>query len=141
MLISGFLGATQGVRYWLQAPKNQGKRRCLTADSARQSRLSIIIRRSARDQLRTFIAGSSGQLSSEPALAGAVDAKSEDEAMAEVYDEASKVVAKRGTVVVDGPDGVDVALTPEAATDTSELLLEAAAEAAAQRRVAESEAD
>jgi hypothetical protein len=30
------------------------------------------------------------------------------------YDEASKVSAKEGEVLVDGPDAVDVKLTPEA---------------------------
>lgn len=41
-----------------------------------------------------------------------------------IYDEASKVSAKDGTVIVDGPDGVDVNLTPAAALEISEQLLE-----------------
>ena len=56
--------------------------------------------------------------------------------MARVYNEASDVVAKDGNVVVDGPDGVDVSLTPEAAGDTSDRLLKASAQAAGQRRAA-----
>ena len=49
------------------------------------------------------------------------------------YDEASKVSAKDGDVVVDGPDGVDVKLSPEAAVETSDRLLEAGGEAQGQR--------
>jgi len=30
-----------------------------------------------------------------------------------VYDEATKVTAKNGEVILDGPDGVDVKLTPK----------------------------
>lgn len=41
-----------------------------------------------------------------------------------VYNEASKVDAEEGVVYVDGPDGVSVALTPEAAIETSDMLLE-----------------
>jgi hypothetical protein len=52
----------------------------------------------------------------------------------ELYDEATKVSADKGEVVLDGPDGVDVRLTPEAALETSDNLLEAAATAAGQRR-------
>ncbi len=55
--------------------------------------------------------------------------------MTKVYNEASQVSAKDGNVVVDGPDGVDVSLTPEAAADTSDRLLEASAHAAGQRHV------
>jgi len=54
-----------------------------------------------------------------------------------LYDEATKVSAKRGEVVLDGPDGVDVRLTPEAALETSEHLLDGATEAAGQRREAQ----
>lgn len=39
-----------------------------------------------------------------------------------VYDEASNVDAEDGTVVVVGPDSVDVRLTPDAAEETSERL-------------------
>jgi len=54
-----------------------------------------------------------------------------------LYDEATKVSAKRGEVVLDGPDGVDVRLTPEAALETSEHLLDRATEVAGQRREAQ----
>ncbi|MBA3834841.1 MAG: hypothetical protein M3448_07520 [Pseudomonadota bacterium] len=50
-----------------------------------------------------------------------------------VYDEASNVVADKGAVVVKGPDAVDVRLTPGAAEETSEWLLEAAMMARGQR--------
>jgi hypothetical protein len=50
-----------------------------------------------------------------------------------VYDEASAVEARDGTVSVDGPDGVDVRLSPEAAMETSDRLLEGAAEAQGQQ--------
>ena len=49
------------------------------------------------------------------------------------YDEPSNVSAKDGDVVVDGPDGVDVKLTPSAAVETSDRLLDAGAEAQGQR--------
>ena len=49
------------------------------------------------------------------------------------YDEPSKVEAEDGVVAVDGPDGVDVKLTPEAAIETSDRLLEKSAEARGQR--------
>ena len=52
-----------------------------------------------------------------------------------VYDEASTVTAEDGTVVVDGPDHVDVVVTPEAAVETGERLIEGAAHAAGQRRL------
>ena len=52
----------------------------------------------------------------------------------ETYNEATKVSAEDGEVVLDGPDGVDVRLTPEAAQQTSDNLLEGAATAAGQRR-------
>ncbi len=57
--------------------------------------------------------------------------------MPELFDEATKVVAKHGDVVLDGPDGVDVALTPDAALTTSDRLLAAAAEARGQQVSAE----
>jgi len=53
------------------------------------------------------------------------------------YDEASEVTAEDGQVMIDGPDGVAVSLTPEAAIDTSERLADKAAEAAGQRRMDE----
>ena len=49
------------------------------------------------------------------------------------YDTPSRVSAEEGDVVVAGPDGVDVALTPDAAIETSERLLDRAAEAQGQR--------
>lgn len=52
-----------------------------------------------------------------------------------MYDEATKVTAENGEVVLDGPDGVDVRLTPEAAQQTSDSLMEGAATAAGQRRL------
>jgi len=54
--------------------------------------------------------------------------------MPKVYDNASDVSAEDGSVFVDGPDGVAVALTPEAAQETSNRLLEQAATASGQRR-------
>jgi hypothetical protein len=53
-----------------------------------------------------------------------------------VYDEASTVEARDGAVSVDGPDGVDVRLSPEAALETSDRLLESAAEAQGQQAAA-----
>ena len=50
-----------------------------------------------------------------------------------VYDEATKVDAEDGTVVLDGPDGVDVLMTPEAAAETSDRLLRGAAQARGQQ--------
>jgi hypothetical protein len=52
-----------------------------------------------------------------------------------VYDEPSKVCAKDGLLIVDGPDGVAVTVTPEAAVETSQRLLEKETEAAGQRRL------
>jgi hypothetical protein len=49
-----------------------------------------------------------------------------------IYDTPSEVEAEDGTVAVDGPDGVDVHLTPEAAAETSERLLFGAAKAQGQ---------
>ena len=40
-----------------------------------------------------------------------------------IYDSASKVQAEDGVVTVDGPDAVDVKLTPDAAAETSDRLL------------------
>ena len=55
----------------------------------------------------------------------------------EVYSKASDVSAEDGVVNVDGPDGVDVGLTPEAALETSYRLLDGAATAVGQRVQAE----
>jgi hypothetical protein len=49
------------------------------------------------------------------------------------YTEASKVTAKNGDVLVDGPDGVDVKLSPGAAVETSDRLLANATKAQGQR--------
>ncbi len=53
----------------------------------------------------------------------------------EIYSEPSKVNAQDGHVVVDGPDGVDVSLTPESAEETADRLFQASAKAAGQRRL------
>ena len=53
----------------------------------------------------------------------------------QVYDEPSDVSALDGAVELDGPDAVDVAMTPEAAEETSDRLAEHAAKAAGQRRL------
>ncbi len=49
-----------------------------------------------------------------------------------LHDEASAVTAEHGQVLVDGPDGVAVSLTPDAAVETSDRLLSAAVEAQGQ---------
>ena len=53
----------------------------------------------------------------------------------EVYEDPSEVKAVDGSVEVDGPDAVDIALTPEAAEETSERLLGQAFKARGQRRM------
>lgn len=52
-----------------------------------------------------------------------------------VYDEPSKVEADDGAVNVDGPDAVDVKLTPEAAEKTADDLTDEAVRARGQRRL------
>ena len=52
-----------------------------------------------------------------------------------VYDEVTKVTASSGDVHLDGPDGVDVKVTPEAAEATADELIKGAMEAAGQRRL------
>jgi hypothetical protein len=52
-----------------------------------------------------------------------------------VYDEPSEVKAVDGQVDVDGPDAVDVSLTPEAAEETSERLLQQSFKARGQTRL------
>jgi hypothetical protein len=52
----------------------------------------------------------------------------------ETYDKPSEVASEDGRVLVDGPDGVDVALTPEAALETGGRLIDEAAKAAGQKR-------
>ena len=51
-----------------------------------------------------------------------------------LYDDATKVTAEDGEVILDGPDGVDVKVTPEAAEQTAINLEDAAVEARGQRR-------
>ena len=43
------------------------------------------------------------------------------------YDTPSKITAEDGEVMVDGPDGVAFSLTPDAAAETSDRMLEQAA--------------
>jgi hypothetical protein len=50
-----------------------------------------------------------------------------------VYDEATEVDAEDGKVVLDGPDGVAVLMTPEAALETSDRLLFGASQAKGQQ--------
>lgn len=52
-----------------------------------------------------------------------------------IYDEPTEVTAKNGNVILDGPDHVDVVVTPEAAVETGERLIDKAAHAAGQRRM------
>ena len=51
------------------------------------------------------------------------------------YEDPSDVHAVDGKVEVDGPDAVDVTLTPEAAEETSDRLIKEATRAAGQRRL------
>lgn len=48
-------------------------------------------------------------------------------------DEPSEVDAEDGEVIVDGPDGVAVSMTPEAAAETSDRLFTGAAKARGQQ--------
>jgi hypothetical protein len=52
-----------------------------------------------------------------------------------VHDEPSKVNADDGAVAMDGPDAVDVQLTPEAAEETADRLTDEAVMARGQRRL------
>jgi hypothetical protein len=52
-----------------------------------------------------------------------------------IYDEASRVDASDGIVDVDGPDAVDIKLTPQAAAETSDRLLRGAFKASGQKRM------
>lgn len=52
-----------------------------------------------------------------------------------VYDEPSSVDARDGNVHAEGPDEVDVELTPEAAEETADRLTERAVVARGQRRL------
>jgi hypothetical protein len=51
----------------------------------------------------------------------------------ELFDQPTEVSAAEGEVVLHGPDGVDVKLTPEAARETSTRLWDSAAKATSQR--------
>ena len=51
----------------------------------------------------------------------------------DIYDEAGNVDADEGNVHLKGPDAVDVKLTPNAAEETSERLLEGSLKARGQR--------
>jgi hypothetical protein len=53
--------------------------------------------------------------------------------MGKVYDTPSEVRVEEGNVAVEGPDGVGVVLTPTAALETSDRLLDGATEAQGQR--------
>lgn len=53
------------------------------------------------------------------------------------YDTPSRVYAIRGEVVLDGPDGVGLSMTPEAAAETARRLAAAAEEARGQSPVAD----
>jgi len=53
----------------------------------------------------------------------------------QLFDEPSDVEAKSGDVHVDGPDAVHVAMTPDAAEETSERLSGNAVKARGQRRL------
>ena len=57
--------------------------------------------------------------------------------MPDVYDQPTDVTPENGQVHLDGPDGVAVSMTPEAAEETGERLERAAIEAHGQRLVAE----
>ena len=50
-----------------------------------------------------------------------------------IHNTPSEVTAEHGAVIVDGPDGVAVAMTPEAATETSDRLLFTAGKAKGQQ--------
>ncbi len=52
-----------------------------------------------------------------------------------VYADPSDVSAVEGAVQLDGPDAVDVAMTPEAAEEASERLVDQAVKARGQRRL------
>ncbi|MGZ8283785.1 MAG: hypothetical protein ACXWUN_12665 [Allosphingosinicella sp.] len=52
----------------------------------------------------------------------------------------SEVAAEQGAVIVEGPDGVAVTLTPDAAEETGRRMLRAASEARRQSRTAQERA-
>ena len=49
-----------------------------------------------------------------------------------IYDEPSEVLAEDGAVILKGPDAVDVRLTPDAAEETSNRILEGSMKARGQ---------
>jgi hypothetical protein len=53
----------------------------------------------------------------------------------QIYDDPSVVAAVDGAVQLDGPDAVEVTMSPEAAEETSERLLGEAFKARGQRRM------
>ncbi len=53
--------------------------------------------------------------------------------MDKAHNEPSEITAEEGEVIVEGPDGVAVSLTPDAAAETSHRLLYGAAQAEGQR--------
>ena len=57
----------------------------------------------------------------------------DDDGDLEIYDEPSAVDADEGNVRQKGPDAVDVQMTPAAAEETSERLLQGAMKARGQR--------
>jgi hypothetical protein len=68
-----------------------------------------------------------------PDAAAAVMARMEDKPI--TYPDPSEVTAVDGAVQLDGPDSVDVAMTPEAAEETSARLENEAVRARGQRRL------
>jgi hypothetical protein len=52
-----------------------------------------------------------------------------------VYDEVTKVTAKDGEVILDGPDGVDLKMSPQAAAETGHELINGAMKATGQERM------
>lgn len=52
-----------------------------------------------------------------------------------VYDEATEVTAADGNLRLDGPDAVDVTVTPDAADQTIDNLIEGVAKARGQERL------
>jgi hypothetical protein len=49
------------------------------------------------------------------------------------YDTPSDVTAENGEVLIDGPDGIAISMTPDAAAETSDRLLHGAAQAQGQQ--------
>jgi hypothetical protein len=49
------------------------------------------------------------------------------------HDKPSRVAAEEGEVLIDGPNGIALSLTPEAAEETSQRLLDGAVRAAGQK--------